>query len=227
MHISLLMANTDESEFARARPRDGEKWAQLLAEVRPGWRLSVHAVKDGEFPDGIEGVDGWIISGSPASVNDPDPWVAQLGGLIRQIVAAGQPLFGACFGHQAIAVALGGQVGRNPGPFVLGPVTTQDHTAARGLTLFAAHGEQVLRLPDGARVLASNDACPVGAFAVGDRVLTTQYHPEITPEFMSDLIDELQGKLPQDVLDRARAAMGVSIDRAVMAERIAAFMAAG
>ncbi len=224
MHIALLMANTDESTFAQARPKDGEKWARLLGEQRPDWRLSVFAVKDGVFPDGIAGVDGWIISGSPASVNDPEDWIARLGGLIRQIVAARQPLFGACFGHQAIAVALGGKVGRNPGPFVLGRVLTRYHAEGRDLALFAAHGEQVLRLPEAARVLSGNGDCAVGAFAIGDHVLTTQYHPEITPDFMADLILELAGKLPEDVLARAGASLADPVDRAGMAARIVAFL---
>lgn len=225
MHIALLMANTDESAFAQARPKDGAKWARLLAEVRPDWRLSVFSVKDGEFPDTLQGVDGWIISGSPASVNDPDPWVDRLMGLIRDIAGQGVPLFGACFGHQAIARALGGTVARNPGPFVLGLVDTQYDD--RGLALYAAHGEQVTILPAGARVLARNAECPVGAFAIGDTILTTQYHPEITPDFMADLLDEVAGKLPDAVVDGARASMLRAPDRAVMADRIARFLERG
>lgn len=222
MHIALLMANTDESEFAQTRPKDGAKWARLLAEVRPDWRLSVFAVKDGVFPDTLQGVDGWIISGSPASVNDPDPWVDGLMGLIRDIAGQGVPLFGACFGHQAIARALGGTVGRNPGPFVLGLVETQ--YADQTLALYAAHGEQVTRLPEGARVLAGNAGCPVGAFAMGDHILTTQYHPEITPDFMADLLDEVTGKLPDTVVDAARASLVRAPDRAVLADQIARFL---
>lgn len=229
MHIGLLMANTDESDFAQRHPKDGAKWATLLAEVRPDWHLSVWPVKDGVFPEGPGVVDGWIISGSPASVNDPDPWVDRLMHLIRAIAAQGVPLFGACFGHQAIARALGGKVGRNPGPFVLGLVQTDEHApepwmGAEGpMALYAAHGEQVVDLPRGARVLSGNADCPVGAFVVGDRILTTQYHPEITPDFMAALLDEVRGKLPDAVVDGARASLVALPDRARMAERIARF----
>lgn len=229
MHIGLLMANTDESDFAQRHPKDGAKWATLLAEVRPDWRLSVWSVKDGVFPEGPGVVDGWIISGSPASVNDADPWVDRLMDLIRGITAAGVPLFGACFGHQAIARALGGRVGRNPGSFVLGRVETDYHApepwmgGGGPVGLYAAHGEQVLDLPPGARVLAGNAECPVGAFAIGGRILTTQYHPEITPAFMAALLDEVTGKLPDAVVAQARATMAAPPDRARMAGWIAAF----
>ncbi|MDP2087708.1 MAG: type 1 glutamine amidotransferase [Gemmobacter sp.] len=232
MHIALLMANTDESAFAQARPKDGAKWARLLSEVRPDWRLSVFAVKDGVFPDRLDGVDGWIISGSPASANDPDPWVDRLLALIRDLAGQGAPLFGACFGHQAIARALGGKVGANPGGFVLGCTQTLYHAPEPWMvpgpvSLYAAHGEQVLALPHGARVLAGNADCAVGAFAIGPRVLTTQYHPEITEDFMADLLDELKGKLPDDVLSRARESLARPADRALMAGWIAAFFERG
>ena len=47
------------------------------------------------------------VTGSPASVNSGADWVERLFQVIR--AAAGQvPVFGACFGHQAVAKALGG-----------------------------------------------------------------------------------------------------------------------
>lgn len=115
MHIAILMANTDESEFAQRHPKDGKKFARLIGPLRPDWRFTTIAVKDGEFPADLSGYDGFIITGSPASVHDEEPWVHRLMQVIRDIRAADLPLFGACFGHQAIAKALGGRVGKNPG----------------------------------------------------------------------------------------------------------------
>jgi GMP synthase-like glutamine amidotransferase len=51
--------------------------------VRPDWRVSVYSVKDGQFPAAGARHDGWIITGSPASVHDGDAWVGQLFGLTR------------------------------------------------------------------------------------------------------------------------------------------------
>ncbi|MDZ4097005.1 MAG: type 1 glutamine amidotransferase, partial [Paracoccaceae bacterium] len=93
MHIAILMANTDESTFAANHPKDGEKFAALLAPHRPDWRFSVFPVKDGVFPPDPALFDGFIITGSPASVHDPAPWVEKLFVLIRSIVAQGAPLF--------------------------------------------------------------------------------------------------------------------------------------
>lgn len=225
MHIAVLMANTDESEFAHGHPKDGGKFEALLQEVRPEWRVSVYNVKDGQFPAAGARHDGWIITGSPASVHDGDAWVGQLFGLIRQIVAEGVPLFGACFGHQAIAKALGGVVGNNPGGWVFG--LTETEMERQRLRLYAAHKEQVLALPEGAVVVGGNADCPVGSFAIGRGVLTTQYHPEMTPEFIAALVEELRGQLPDAVVERAAQSLADVADRSAIAARIVRFFEGG
>lgn len=125
MHIAVLATNTDDSPFAARHPRDVEKFRVLLHGVRPGWTVSSFDLPDGEFPVDLQKFDGFLIGGSPSSVHDEDPWIERLLSVIREAVAAGKPLAGACFGHQAIAKALGGTVGPNPGPFVLGTAETE------------------------------------------------------------------------------------------------------
>lgn len=222
MHIAVLMANTDESAFAQAHPGDGDKFRALLQGCRPGWDVTVFSVKDGVFPPEDARFDGWLITGSPASVNDDAAWIGRLLALIRRLVAEDQPLFGACFGHQAIARALGGTVGPNPGGWVFGLVRTE--MEGQQIRLYAAHREQVLELPPGAVVLGGNADCPVGSMAIGSRVLTTQYHPEMRPEFVAALVEAFAGKLPEDVIARARASLrGNQADTGWIAERIAQF----
>ncbi len=226
MHIAILMANTDDSAFSDAHPKDGEKFRRLLQALRPEWRFTVYAVKDGHFPADPAGYDGFLITGSPASVHDLDPWVPQLMALIRQIVAAGLPLYGACFGHQAIAVALGGKVARNPKGWVLGRVETIQapiNCTAQPISLYAAHCEQVTDLPPGARVLGGNADCRIGSFAIGQTVLTTQYHPEMTPDFIAALTEHLANDLPADVIARARASLAISADTETISHWIVAF----
>lgn len=230
MHLALLMANTDESDFARAHPRDSEKFETLIHLVRPGWTVQSFSVKDGVFPEDISVFDGVMITGSPASVHDPDPWVADLLALIRRIVAARQPLFGACFGHQAIALALGGQVGPNPGGWVFGRTETALTEPAPWMDplppqtgLYAAHVEQVTALPAGARILTASSECPVGGFAIGDHVYTTQYHPEMTRAFIAALIDHLANDKPAEVITRARASLAQPANTQPFAESIARF----
>ena len=230
MHIGLLVTNTDDSDFATRHPRDAEKFATLLAGVRPGWDVSAFDLPKGEFPDGIQGFDGFVIGGSPASVRDDAAWIARLMDLIRDAYAAGIPMVGACFGHQAIAQALGGTVGHSPGPFVLGAADTTITAPAAWMDgaghirLAAAHGEQVTALPPGAEVIGTSPGCPVAAYRIGDAVFATQYHPEMTPEFAAALVEEFAPHFPAEVGIAARAALQGGIEGRRFAEWMARFL---
>jgi GMP synthase-like glutamine amidotransferase len=81
----------------------------------------------------------------------------------------------------------------------------------------------VLKLPAAAVGLGGNPDCAYGSFALGDHVLTTQYHPEMTPDFIAALIEELAGKLPTPVIAQARASVRAPADTARIAARIVDF----
>lgn len=198
--------------------------------MRPDWKVTSFAVKDGVFPIDIGGFDGVMISGSPASVHDRDPWIRQLLDLIREVFAHQIPMFGACFGHQAIALALGGQVGPNPDGWVFGltkvdVVGPADWMGGVPQTLkqYGAHIEQVTALPKGAAVVTSNTRCPIAGFRIGDVVYTTQNHPEMTPDFISALVAEYAPKLPPDVAREAKASIADTADTLGYAHSIAQF----
>lgn len=227
MHIAVLDANTDRSAFAARFPDEAGKFRALLG---PDWRMTGFKVCDGVFPPGLTGFDGLIVSGSPASANDPDPWVNRLMELLRGAQAQNVPMFGACFGHQAIARALGGRVAKNPHGWVLGRTATHNHAPAPWMAgapdttiHHAAHTEQVVDPPPGAVLLAGRPDCPAGHMAVGTRVFTTQYHPEITPEFMAGLVDEMQPKLASPVWERARDSLAAPYDHALFPRWIKGF----
>lgn len=222
MHIAVLMTNTDVSEFSQSHPQDGEKFATMIHTVRPDWRVSVFSVKDDQFPADDSRFDGWLITGSPASVHDGDAWIDRLKDLIRRLEADRQPVFGACFGHQAIAEALGGAVGDNPGGWVFG--LTETMMEGTPIRQYAAHVQQVTRLPDRAVIIGGNAECPIGSFAVGDHILTTQYHPEMSHDFIAALVEEYADDLPASVVQKARAGLAAGrADSARIAERIARF----
>ncbi|MDQ2091758.1 type 1 glutamine amidotransferase [Marimonas arenosa] len=228
MRIAILMSNTDESDFAQAHPKDGEKWRARLMPLCPDCEFPVYSVKDGHFPEHVSGYDGVIVTGSPASVHDLDPWLPRLFSLIREAFEAGVPLFGACFGHQAIALALGGAVSNNPGGWVFGTIQTEVTAPAPWMDggpvrQYAAHIEQVTRLPRGATVTMANAGCPVGGFVIGRKVFTTQYHPEMNSEFIAALIEELADQKPPEVIAAARASLSERADNAKFARWIMEF----
>jgi GMP synthase-like glutamine amidotransferase len=228
MHIAVLVTNTDRSEFAGRHPGDGAKFAAMIAGVRPGWQVTAFDLTAGEYPQELDRMDGVIIGGSPASVNGHEPWSARLDPLIRDIVGRGQKLFGACFGHQAIARALGGRVADNPRGWVLGVTETRidratPWTLAGRIRMNAAHSEQVMALPPGAEVLGGNADCPVGFYRIGRTVFATQYHPEMTDDFMAALVAEFAPMMAAGVAASARGSLAAPADTARFSEAIARF----
>lgn len=230
MHLAILVTNTDESDFAKRHPKDGEKFTRLIQMVRPDWALTSFSVKDYEFPKDIASFDGIMITGSPASVHDDAPWVATLLDLIKLAHAQDIPMFGACYGHQAIALALGGTVEPNPAGWVFG--LTNSTLVARPdwirdlpqqFSQYGAHVEAVNKLPDGAEILSVSNACAITGFAIGDTIYTTQNHPEMTAEFVTALVAEYENKLPKEVALQARASLSEEADTLAYAETIARF----
>ncbi|OIQ31235.1 MAG: glutamine amidotransferase [Alphaproteobacteria bacterium MedPE-SWcel] len=230
MRIAILMTNTDESDFADRHPRDGEKFTRLVQMARPHWTCAVFPVKDGKFPADIAGYDGAIITGSPASTRSGAAWIDRLLDLIRQMHAARMPLFGACFGHQAIALALGGAVDHLPGGWVHGQ--TWNHLVARPdwtadlpecVALYGSHVEYVRQLPEGAEPLMTRDGVNSG-FTLGQHIATTQHHPEMTHDFICALTEDLREAMGAQVHARAIDSLTEHADQPALAEAIARFL---
>ena len=232
LHIAVLLTNNDTSAFAAHFPNDGQKVVQLLQPLRPDWTYEVVPVKDGELPASPADFDGYVITGSPASVNDDSlPWVGPLLDFIRAVDAARQPLIGLCFGHQAVARALGGQVARNAAGWGLGTAPTHWQStrawmqpAQSTTTLMAAHNEQVTRMPEGAECLGGSDFCPIGSMQIGQHIWTTQFHPEMPLVFMQALLRYLDDKLDADTLARAHASLQQAADVPLFGQWMAQFI---
>ncbi len=75
-------------------------------------------------------------------------------------------------------------------------------------------------------MLFTSDICALAAFKLARHIETTQYHPEISRDFMSDLIDNYADKLPADQIASARASLQTPADHVRAAERIVAFFEA-
>ncbi|GGD43816.1 type 1 glutamine amidotransferase [Sinisalibacter lacisalsi] len=182
-------------------------------------------VVDNIFPEGPDEADAWLITGSRHGVYEPHPWLPRLEELVREIVASGKPLVGVCFGHQVIAQALGGKVEKFAGGWAVGP-QDYDFGDAR-LALNAWHQDQVVELPPGAQVIASNDFCRYAALVIGENVLTIQPHPEFTAEMIAGLIDHRAAKVPEALVAKARADLGSKTDNAELGRRMADFLRKG
>jgi len=155
-----------------------------------------------------------MITGSPLSVLDQHVFTAALTDFIQRCDDAKKPLFGACFGHQAIALALGGTVERFKDGYNVGieetvfeasrPWMTPSHDR---LPLFMFHEDTVATLPEGCDRLGSSGRCDNASFAKGSHIFTTQAHPEFTHEFMSCVLGFTESKMPAAQVQSARASL--------------------
>ncbi len=123
-----------------------------------------------------------ILSGGPASVYADGAPPAD-----PALFEAGVPVLGICYGFQAMAAALGGEVAptgvREYGGTAL-DVVPDGSTILAGQPptqdVWMSHGDSVTAAPEGFRVTASSAGAPVAAFEDDVRRLYgVQWHPEV------------------------------------------------
>ena len=122
-----------------------------------------------------------ILSGGPSSVYAPNA-----PHLDAALFDADVPVFGMCYGFQAMAQVLGGEVARTGiSEYGRTPVTvTRPGTLLAEIPehhrVWMSHGDSVRQAPAGFDVLAETTATPVAAFENTDRRLAgVQWHPEV------------------------------------------------
>jgi len=129
---------------------------------------------------------GFIFSGGPASVYDPDAPLAP-----AYIYESHLPVLGICYGMQVITKQLGGQIApgtkREYGHAIL-------HLSNLDSPLFAdlpdstpvwmSHGDKIEVMPPGFTVLAYTENSPIAVMGNGEGIFGLQFHPEVahTPE---------------------------------------------
>ncbi|HHL45367.1 MAG TPA: glutamine-hydrolyzing GMP synthase [Gammaproteobacteria bacterium] len=211
----------------------GSQYTQLIARrVREaGVYCEIHACEmDSEAirefaPRGI------ILSGGPESVTEGEtPRAAPA------VFELGVPVLGICYGMQTMAQQLGGrvesavhheygyaQVRARGHTLLLRDI--EDHTSPEGfglLDVWMSHGDRVVELPPGFRLMASTDAAPIAGMADEQRrFYGVQFHPEVThtkqgARILSRFVNDIcncpplwtAGNIVEDSITRIRQQVG-------------------
>jgi GMP synthase-like glutamine amidotransferase len=137
------------------------------------------------YPERIDDYSALALLGGEMSANDELPSLRQAERLLLQAMDADLPVIGHCLGGQLMARALGARIVASPKPEIgwqtmrmaATPMARAWFGDADELTVYHWHQES-FDLPRGAELLASSEACPHQAFAIG-RHLAMQFHVEL------------------------------------------------
>jgi GMP synthase-like glutamine amidotransferase len=230
--VGLLVAGHVDAKSVHVAGDYPELFDTLLAPF--GIDLVCFDLATGRFPASLAECDGWICSPSRLSTYDDVPWLADAEDLHREIIDREHRYVGICFGHQLLAQALGGTVARADNGWGVG---VQQYDVVETLpcmdpplpqfSLLASHQDQVVEVPDVARVIATSvdGHCAVAGLAVGDRAWTLQGHPEFVPPLADHLLAGRVDLIGAERVARARATLGRPLDRHTIGRWIANFFA--
>jgi GMP synthase (glutamine-hydrolysing) len=133
---------------------------------------------------------GIILSGSHMSVYEESTDKAP-----EVVFKLGVPVLGICYGMQTMAQQLGGKVGKGTErEFGYAEVRAHNHTkllegiqdfeTPEGygmLRVWMSHGDKVVEMPEGFKVMCSTPSCPIAGMADEERgFYAVQFHPEVT-----------------------------------------------
>jgi GMP synthase (glutamine-hydrolysing) len=177
--VAVIDFGSQYSQLIARRVREHHVYCELIPHDAPRERIEALHPK------------GFILSGGPASVYGQD---APL--IPTHVLDSGKPILGICYGMQALAYQLGGEVEpgtrREYGPAVV-RVSEPPAAIFRGLprefSVWMSHGDVVRRLPPDFCSAATSDNSPAAAMWNGNGLIGLQFHPEVVhTSFGSQLI---------------------------------------
>jgi GMP synthase (glutamine-hydrolysing) len=195
----LIVKTGNTMPYLQRRRNDFEDW------VIEGFNGIIHdtvivAPHRGDNLPAPTEYSGVVITGSHAMVTDQEKWSGRTAEWIPDVIASEVPLLGICFGHQLMAHALGGSVDASPIGIEIGTVEVAFRSDAAAdlllknlpskIKVHASHTQSVVRPPQNAVLLASNENEPHHAFLIGTCAWGIQFHPEFDAEIMLAYVDE-------------------------------------
>jgi GMP synthase-like glutamine amidotransferase len=208
-----------------------DMFARLIHNVDPSIEMVEYDVLRQEYPDDIDEVDAYLITGSKFSVYDDEEWIRKLGEFVKELHRRKKKLVGICFGHQLVAHVLGGRTAKSDAGWLIG---LQRHElnaeglkflgVAEGFNIICSHQDQVIEPATGSVTLASSQTCPIAMCRIEDHIFTMQGHPEFNPDYSENLFGLRREQLGDALVDEGIASLEENVDYAQLAKWIINFI---
>ena len=223
MKVAILETGRPPGALA---DRFGDYPAMLERLLGDGFEAETYDGAGGQVPDpAAHGAH--LITGSPAGVYDPLPWIGPLQQFIRD--ARDAKMVGICFGHQVMAEALGGHVEKSNKGWGAGlhryHIVREEPWMddATEIAAPASHQDQVVVQPPNTAIVAASTFTEFAALAWADRpAISFQFHPEFSPAFARALIEQRYDIVPDP--DAAIASLDAPNDNARVGQWIRNFL---
>ena len=210
-HINILLCDTFPGRLPSFIPNYESLFMDLFAAIGEHPAYRIYQTWQGELPADINPDELYLVPGSLDSAYDDKPWIVALLQWIEKAYCRGAKLMGVCFGHQAIALALGGTVKAYDGGYGAGVRASRvidecmmPYFPEQEMRLLYSHHDQVMALPPDAVLCATSDFCKNESFRIGRQVITFQGHPEFTVAYSRHLLinhcDDLDEAVRQQAL---------------------------
>jgi GMP synthase-like glutamine amidotransferase len=214
LRICILETDVLRPELVEQYQGYGRMFERLFARQPIEAQFTVYNVMQGVYPTDDERFDAYLVTGSKADSFGNDPWIETLKTYLLERYRRGDKLLGICFGHQLLALLLGGKSERATNGWGVGihhynlaPAKPWMTPPVDKLTLLISHQDQVTQLPENATVLASSEFCPFAAYHINDQVLCFQGHPEFIHDYSRTLLDFRQECLGDQVYQTGVASL--------------------
>ncbi len=157
--------------------------------------LTFYESLKGELPQDPTTYDGVLITGSKHSVLDNTAWMQNIEKFIRSNNY--KKLIGICFGHQLISKSLGGTIKTKQWHIGVDKVDFLDNISIKyiedkinSFNIRFSHQDYVIKLPQSAQRIGSNNLCPNCFYHIDNKILSMQFHPEFTLVLQQKILKE-------------------------------------
>lgn len=231
MRIGILRTDTVREELVDEFGEYPDMFQALLSSVAPDLEFIVYDVENGEYPQHLEEVDAFLMTGSKSSVYEDKEWIHRLSDFVREIHSQRKPLVGICFGHQMVAHALGGKTEKSDKGWGVGAHDALFHRLPEWhdgedpeFVLLVSHQDQVVTPAPGTEVLAGSEFCENAVCQLGEHILTVQGHPEFIKSYSESLLNLRRETFGEDRYESGMASLARDLDRDRAARWIVNFL---